>query len=125
MIIFIQIPLSDFVLLNTGQISPSQISMMREKIRTVGISVMLEHPAAVSYANEKRAQEDNSSAEKNVDDKFTDDFALEEKEEAETVPAATKRRGSSYNFDLGVERITCMSEEGISGKDSEDLSSML
>lgn len=43
-----QIPFDDFVLTNTGQVSYSQVSMMREKIRTIGISVVLDAPSAPS-----------------------------------------------------------------------------
>lgn len=34
------VPLADFTLTNSGNMSETQISMMREKIRTVGVSVL-------------------------------------------------------------------------------------
>ncbi|WFD29084.1 hypothetical protein MSPP1_000089 [Malassezia sp. CBS 17886] len=40
----VTIPLDSFVLTNMGVVADSQISMMREKISTVGISVLLEPP---------------------------------------------------------------------------------
>ena len=36
-----QIPFTDFTLTNSGELSEKQLPMMREKVRTVGISVML------------------------------------------------------------------------------------
>jgi hypothetical protein len=36
-----QIPFADFALTNAGQISEQQLTMMRERVRTVGVSVML------------------------------------------------------------------------------------
>lgn len=41
-----QIPFADFALTNSGQMAEQQLSMMREKVRTVGISVMLPIGAA-------------------------------------------------------------------------------
>jgi hypothetical protein len=41
-----QIPFADFALTNSGQVAEQQVSMMREKVRTVGISVMLPVGAA-------------------------------------------------------------------------------
>lgn len=36
-----QIPFTDFTLTNSGELSEKELPMMREKVRTVGISVML------------------------------------------------------------------------------------
>ncbi|MRV34981.1 hypothetical protein GF578_14225, partial [Staphylococcus aureus] len=40
----ITIPFDSFVLTNTGVVAEDQISMMREKILTVGISALIEPP---------------------------------------------------------------------------------
>lgn len=40
----ITIPLDSFVLTNTGVVSESQVSMLREKVLTVGISVLMDPP---------------------------------------------------------------------------------
>ncbi|UZJ51763.1 hypothetical protein CBS101457_001083 [Exobasidium rhododendri] len=121
------IPLSDFVLLNSGQVSPSQIKMMREKIRTVGLSTMLEHPASVTYTAGKSAEIVEANSPPNalrskggVEDDFGSDGNLigeDDRPSRETANVGVKRRGASYNFDLGIESISAISEEGLSEGD--------
>jgi NADH dehydrogenase [ubiquinone] 1 alpha subcomplex assembly factor 1 len=116
-----QIPLSDFILLNSGQVSPSQIKMMREKIRTVGVSAMLEHPAAATYAAKLEVETDSPPralrSREEAEDDFGSDGKLILEDETTAKNVGSRRRGASYNFDLGIESISAISEEGLSGRD--------
>lgn len=99
--------------------------MMREKIRTVGVSVMLEHPALGVASADKIKEASNNTPPKALqsrdfveDERVVDEesAAIEEQQEKQrTISIATKRRGASYNYDLGIERISAISEEAISG----------
>ena len=105
--------------------APSQIAMMREKIRTVGISVMLEHPASsagelekVSQSSDAAPQALRASRETVINSQSDADSPATEATRnaaATTTPVATKRRGASYNFDLGIDTISAISEEALSG----------
>ncbi|KDN41344.1 NADH:ubiquinone oxidoreductase complex I intermediate-associated protein 30 [Tilletiaria anomala UBC 951] len=118
------VPFDDFVLTNTGQVAMSQMRMMRERIRTVGISVMLEAPsfpvyAVSSLAAAKAGQQSGAPASllktsrSAAEDKLSeDDWGTDgsltntaKKNDAGYVAPAVRgrRRGQTYNFDLGIE----------------------
>jgi NADH dehydrogenase [ubiquinone] 1 alpha subcomplex assembly factor 1 len=94
--------------------------MMRERIRTVGISVMLEHPAALALAAKSEVKNNNappnslraSNTEKTEDD-WAADGNLMDFQAQDATQAGTKRKGASYNFDLGIESFKAISEEGL------------
>lgn len=103
--------------------------MMRERIRTIGISVMLEHPASIVASAEKMKEASINTPPEAlrsrdfVEDERVEDknlTTIEEQEERErTISIATKRRGTSYNYDLGIESLSAISEEAISGGNIE------
>ncbi|PWN89841.1 NADH:ubiquinone oxidoreductase complex I intermediate-associated protein 30 [Acaromyces ingoldii] len=110
------IPLDDFVLTNTGQVAPVQISMMREKIRTVGISVVLENPPLGNLASrpaqgegQKKDQVPGALKQAQKEGEWVLDGDLE----ASLETLRGSKRGASYNFDLGIERIEAISEEAL------------
>lgn len=104
------IPLTDFVLMNTGTVSTSQTQMMREKIRTIGISAVLELPSLAEL--EAAGTGSKSTALPNALKQGTD--ALAERAEPTTETARGSRRAVTFNFDLGIERIEAISEEALS-----------
>lgn len=98
--------------------------MMREKIRTVGISAMLEHPAAVTYAAHQEAKEVDAPpnvlrAKDGSEDDWATDGSLKGediRDPRKTISVGAKRRGASYNYDLGIESISAVSEDGLAGR---------
>lgn len=109
-----QIPFDDFVLTNTGQVSGSQVSMMREKIRTVGISAVLDVPVPPSASKPPTKDAPppvlsrSSSSEKQEDDWAVDgDLRAEGEEDS---PVRGSKRGATYNFDLGLESLYAIGE---------------
>ena len=86
----ITIPLDDFVLTNTGVVSESQVSMLREKVLSVGISVLLEPPLlpADEDVGEAPAQEDTASP-----------LSVLRRDTAERG----SKRDAAYQFDLGIQ----------------------
>lgn len=100
--------------------------MMREKIRTVGISVVLEAPLVDTQTAKDsntppgvlRAKETGQDeSDWAIDGKLQDS---EPRDSQATTSVGASRRGVSYNFDLGVHIIAAISEEGLSGKDSSE-----
>lgn len=88
----ITIPLDDFVLTNTGVVSESQVSMLREKVLSVGISVLLEPPLLPAEEGAETARTDAQDA--------SPLHALRKE------PAARgSKRDTSYQFDLGIQGI--------------------
>lgn len=83
----VTIPLDDFVLTNTGVVSESQVSMLREKVLSVGISVLLDPPVLP-------AEEEDAPGE----DVTSPLGALRKDEEARG-----SKRDASHTFDLGVQ----------------------
>lgn len=102
------IPLTDFVLMNTGEVAPSQIGMMREKLRTIGVSVVLESP---NLDNLKPAKTENSRG--SAPDALRSQTNSEEGEEERAQVAKGSRRGIKYNFDLGIEHIEAISDDAL------------
>lgn len=88
---------------------------------------MLEHPAATSYATDKDANKPISNAPPDAlrskdylaDNANADGEIIEEQSGPTTVSAGVKRKGQSYNFDLGIERISSVSEEGLTEKENK------
>lgn len=119
------IPLEDFVLTNTGQVAPVQIAMMRERIRTVGISVMLEDPPLghLTPKNEARVEVKDKvpgALKQQQTSEEEDDWAADGNLKLDSTsgqpPQQTlrgSRRGASYNFDLGIERIEAIGESDL------------
>ncbi|GAC96140.1 complex I intermediate-associated protein [Pseudozyma hubeiensis SY62] len=110
------IPFDDFVLTNTGQVSNSQVSMMREKIRTVGISAVLDVPVPPS-ASKPPSQDAPPSALSRKSDgeqqQQEDDWAVDgdlRGEGGEDAPVRGSKRGATYNFDLGLESVYAVGE---------------
>ncbi len=113
------IPFDDFVLTNTGQVAMSQLTMMRERIRTIGISVVLEGPTfplgkregggspAAPSALRKRAEQQNAPAEGESD--WAADGGLQSATSEDGAASVQRgsargsRRGHTFNFDLGIE----------------------
>lgn len=87
----------------------------------MGISVMLEHPASVTESVEKvKTAEDSTpkalrAAHQDTVVNTWSDADSPAAEATKTTPVATKRRGASYNFDLGIDSIAAISEEALSG----------
>lgn len=102
------IPLTDFVLMNTGEVAPSQIGMMREKLRTVGVSVALELP---NLDNLKPANTENSRG--SAPNVLRSQTESEEGEKERPQIAKGSRRGIKYNFDLGIEHIEAISDDAL------------
>lgn len=127
------IPLESFLLLNTGTLSTSQLSMMKQAIRTVGISCVLDTPRLPGSASEvpepevtpttgnasttegapsalRRSQsaEDELAAQAQsspIDE--SDDWASdgELRETKSDAAARGSKRGQSFRFDLGIQAI--------------------
>lgn len=128
------IPLEHFLLLNTGTLSSSQLSMMTQAIRTVGISCVLDTPRLPGSATEapepevtpttgaaspptegapsalRRPQsaEDELAAQARsspIDE--SDDWASdgELRETKSDAAARGSKRGQSFRFDLGIQAI--------------------
>lgn len=79
--------------------------MMRESIRTIGISAILDNPIL-----------DLPQENQTPDPVDTSPPGLLRREEAasnQTAIVRGSRRGASYNFDLGVESIGALSEDGL------------
>lgn len=102
------IPLTDFVLMNTGEVAPSQINMMREKLRTVGVSVVLETP---NLDNLKPANTQNSQG--SAPNALRSQTSAEEGGKERSQIATGSRRGIKYNFDLGIEHIEAISDDAL------------
>lgn len=111
------IPFDDFVLTNTGQISSSQVSMMREKIRTIGISAVLDVPVPPSASKPISKDAPPSALSKgprkmNTDEQ-EDDWAVDGElrgEGGDGVAVRGSKRGSTFNFDLGLESVYAVGE---------------
>ncbi|PWN53825.1 NADH:ubiquinone oxidoreductase complex I intermediate-associated protein 30 [Violaceomyces palustris] len=108
------IPFDDFILTNTGQVSPSQVSMMREKIRTVGISVILESPSPPSAQN---PQSQSSSSPPQIlqrqsrnteEDDWARDGSLRTFVHGEAQRGS--KRGQTFNFDIGLEAVYAVAD---------------
>lgn len=85
----------------------------------MGISVMLEHPASVTDSVEqvKTAEDAAPKALRATQDTVVNTWSDADSPAAEatkTTPVATKRKGASYNFDLGIDSIAAISEEALS-----------
>lgn len=113
----IQIPFDDFVLTNTGQVANSQVSMMREKIRTVGISAVLDVPVPPSASKPPTKDAPpsalsrgsrSSSTEAQEDDWAVDGDLRGDSGESEAMRGS--KRGATYNFDLGLESVYAVGE---------------
>ncbi|KAN0063156.1 hypothetical protein ACQY0O_004320 [Thecaphora frezii] len=104
------IPLDDFVLTNTGQVSSSQVSMMREKVRTVGISAVLDVPTPPSASSAPKKDAPPSSLSKPVERE--DDWAVDGDLRNDHPEAAVRgsKRGTTFNFDLGLEAVYAIGE---------------
>lgn len=107
----VSIPLSDFILINTGEVSASQVKMMREKIRTVGISAVLE-PPSLGDLESQSGQGANAGAPDVLRQQQNEEDTSSRESQA-TQTAAGSRRGAKYNFDLGIEKIEMLSEEAL------------
>jgi len=117
----IVIPFDDFVLTNTGQVALSQVTMMRERIRTIGISVVLEpptfhlapklaagRPAGAPSALRKREDgADSAEASAQAEEDWAKDGGFKGSAEAKQPESARRgsRRGTTFNFDLGIEEV--------------------
>ncbi|KAE8209620.1 hypothetical protein CF327_g6418 [Tilletia walkeri] len=129
------IPFDSFVLTNTGTVSLSALKMMREKIRTIGISAVLDLPAIPNSAGgvsasptkpsassspsstttqggpnalRKRAGGEESDAEGDVgEDDWAADGDLRGSASASTTttPVRGSKRGRSFPFDLAIEQV--------------------
>ncbi|EPQ28728.1 uncharacterized protein PFL1_03532 [Pseudozyma flocculosa PF-1] len=110
------IPLDDFVLTNTGQVSNSQLSMMREKIRTVGISAVLDVPTPPSANPAPRKDSPPSALSRDVSrrsDDAEDDWAVDGGLRSDGGVDEAQRgskRGTTFNFDLGIESVHAIGE---------------
>ncbi|PKI84187.1 hypothetical protein MVES1_002341 [Malassezia vespertilionis] len=82
----ITLPLDAFVLTNTGVVADQQISMMRERILSVGISVLLTPPQLVGDPEELDGEDDDEISALRHDD-----------------PARGSKRDASFTFDLDVQ----------------------
>ncbi|SPO23324.1 related to complex I intermediate-associated protein CIA30 precursor, mitochondrial [Ustilago trichophora] len=108
------IPFDDFVLTNTGQVSNSQVSMMREKIRTIGISAVLDVPVPPSAS--KPPSKDAPPSALSRSSRRTeeeDDWAVDgdlRADGGEDGPVRGSKRGATYNFDLGLESVYAIGE---------------
>ncbi|PWZ00453.1 NADH:ubiquinone oxidoreductase complex I intermediate-associated protein 30 [Testicularia cyperi] len=114
----ILIPFDDFVLTNTGQVSDSQVSMMREKIRTVGVSAVLDVPVPPSASQVPNKDAPPSALSRGTNtagsqQQQSDDWAvdgdLRSEGQEETLRRGSKR-GASFNFDLGLEAVYAVGE---------------
>lgn len=111
------VPLDDFVLTNTGQVAASQVTMMREKVRTIGISVVLETPhlhlvpravdGIKTGSQAPPAALQRQSTRLQDQDDFGSDGSLRSASAVEEGEAAVRgrRRGQTFNFDLGIESV--------------------
>ncbi|CBQ72031.1 related to complex I intermediate-associated protein CIA30 precursor, mitochondrial [Sporisorium reilianum SRZ2] len=110
------IPFDDFVLTNTGQVSNSQVSMMREKIRTVGISAVLDVPVPPSASKPPSKDAPPSAlsrSSRSTDEAQEDDWAVDgdlRADGGEEGPIRGSKRGATYNFDLGLESVYAVGE---------------
>ena len=109
-----QIPFDDFVLTNTGQVSNSQVSMMREKIRTIGISAVLDVPVPPSASKPPTKDAppsalSRSSRKSEEEDDWAIDGDLRADEDVEG-PVRGSKRGATFNFDLGLESLYAIGE---------------
>ncbi|SNX83059.1 related to complex I intermediate-associated protein CIA30 precursor, mitochondrial [Melanopsichium pennsylvanicum] len=107
------IPFDDFVLTNTGQVSNSQVSMMREKIRTVGISAVLDVPVPPSASKPPSKDAPPStlsrgSRQTEDEDDWAVDGDLKTNDGEEAMRGS--KRGATFNFDLGLESIYAIGE---------------
>ena len=110
----LQIPFDDFVLTNTGQVSNSQVSMMREKIRTVGISAVLDVPVPPSASKPPSKDAPPSALSRSSrasTEAEEDDWAVDgDLRGGEEEPVRGSKRGATYNFDLGLESVYAVGE---------------
>lgn len=127
------IPLDAFLLLNTGTVSMAQVSMLKEGLRTVGISAVLEAPQLPASARDQiaRSASSTSSSSPNSaqypttaeDEAGAEGDGKDAKVNAAASPTTTPsslaargaKRGQSYRFDLGVAGVHAVGsvEEGI------------
>ncbi|CAO1618556.1 unnamed protein product [Sympodiomycopsis kandeliae] len=136
------VPLDAFLLLNSGSLSMAQVSMLKEGIRTVGISCVLESPRLPPSAKElveksqqesgishlRKQQTSSSSAESEKDFLHQDGDPQDEvsvqqsgsaRQFGSTIsPSVLERgakRGSTYRFDLAVAGVDAVGsvEEGM------------
>ncbi|KAJ1028533.1 hypothetical protein NDA16_001699 [Ustilago loliicola] len=105
------IPFDDFVLTNTGQVSNSQVSMMREKIRTVGISAVLDVPVPPSASKPPSKDAPPSALSRSSrKEEEEDDWAVDGDLKLDGKEARGSKRGATYNFDLGLESVYAVGE---------------
>ncbi|KAL9933843.1 hypothetical protein V8E36_007501 [Tilletia maclaganii] len=122
------IPFDSFVLTNTGTVSLSPLTMMREKIRTIGISAVLDVPAVPQSAARsaglgskasargsesgpralrKRSDEVDASASSGPGEAVEDDWGADGNLQQSTTSPVVRgsKRGRSFPFDLAIEQI--------------------
>ncbi|CCF53246.1 hypothetical protein NDA11_006644 [Ustilago hordei] len=104
------IPFDDFVLTNTGQVSNSQVSMMREKIRTVGISAVLDVPVPPSASKPPSKDAPPSTLSRSSRKEGEDDWAVDGDFKLDGEEVRGSKRGTTYNFDLGLESVYAVGE---------------
>ncbi|SOV04668.1 related to complex I intermediate-associated protein CIA30 precursor, mitochondrial [Ustilago sp. UG-2017a] len=104
------IPFDDFVLTNTGQVSNSQVSMMREKIRTVGISAVLDVPVPPSASKPPSEDAPPSTLSRSSRKEGEDDWAVDGDFKLDGKEVRGSKRGATYNFDLGLESVYAVGE---------------
>ncbi|CEH14831.1 COMPLEX I INTERMEDIATE-ASSOCIATED PROTEIN 30, MITOCHONDRIAL [Ceraceosorus bombacis] len=114
------IPFADFVLLNAGTVASSQMEMMREKVRTIGISATLSTPGYTSEPRKGQAGRPEEAAQQV--DKDTAPAAAPSALRAPRIgsqdaaaPARGSQRGQTFNFDLGVDGVWAVGEDRLDG----------
>lgn len=121
----IVIPFDRFLMLNTGTLADSQIKMMRQAVRTVGISCILEAPRppgpdANAAPAEKsdvngapsalrgggasitQAAEAAEAAPREGEDDWGRDGTIRPSDQPDASPLRGLKRGQSFRFDLGL-----------------------
>lgn len=100
------------MLTNTGQVSSSQVKMMREKIRTVGISTVLDLPnppsASPAPAPSSSSGPPSALSKSSTEGDWAVDGALRQGQE-EALERGSKR-GATFNFDIGIQAIYAVGE---------------
>ncbi|WFC99354.1 hypothetical protein MYAM1_002098 [Malassezia yamatoensis] len=91
----ITIPLDDFVLTNTGVVADPQVAMLREKVLSVGISVLLDPPVLSEDQSEDSIPPTSHTTENRTPSPLRRDEAA----------GRGSQRSSAFDFDLGIQGI--------------------
>lgn len=120
----VTLALDDFVLTNTGVVADSQVEMMRERILTVGISVLLQPPAVADEqgrveqeSSRERAEEPAPEAPATAPPAASTPSVFRRGDGAPpaihlggaSAPVRGSKRSGTHEFDLGVHSVWAVS----------------